>query len=146
MLTTKQRGNITEVECMLAFLKLGYNVLTPYGDCERYDFAVDIDGKFLRIQVKTANANHIKDGYIEFNTSNKTTKEGKFVRHAYTSEQIDYFMTAYENKCYLIPVEECSTNSQKRLRFVPPKNGQTKGITFAESYELSKVVNEIIDK
>jgi len=29
MLNTKQRGNITELQCMLAFLKLGYNVLTP---------------------------------------------------------------------------------------------------------------------
>lgn len=145
MLTTKQKGNITEVECMLAFLRLGYNVLTPYGDCERYDFVVDIEGNLYKIQVKSANSNHIEEGYIEFNTSNKTTREGKFVRHAYTSEQIDYFMTSYDNKCYLIPVEECST-TQKRLRFTPPKNGQTKGINFAESYELSKVVNEIINK
>lgn len=146
MLSTKQRGNVTEVECMLAFLKLGYNVLTPYGDCERYDFVVDILGNLYKIQVKSANANHIEDGYIEFNTSNKTTREGKFVRHAYTSEQIDYFMTSYNNKCYLIPVEECSTCSSKRLRFIPPKNGQTKGITFAESYELERVVSKIVNE
>ena len=76
MLNTKQRGNITEVECMLAFLKLGYNVLTPYGDCERYDFVVDIENKLYKIQVKSANANHIEDGYIDFKTSNKTTKDG----------------------------------------------------------------------
>lgn len=146
MLNTKQRGNITEVECMLAFLKLGYNVLTPYGDCERYDFVVDIKGKLYKIQVKSANSNHIEEGYIEFNTSNKTTKEGKFIRHAYTSEQIDYFMTFYDGKAYLISVKECSTKGKKRLRFFPPKNGQIKGITFAESYELSKVVNKIINE
>jgi ribosome biogenesis protein Tsr3 len=56
---SKQKGNITEVECMLSFLKLGYNVLTPYGDCERYDFVVEINNKFYKIQVKTANASHI---------------------------------------------------------------------------------------
>lgn len=145
MLSTKQRGNITEVECMLAFLKLGYNVLTPYGDCERYDFVVDIENKLYRIQVKSANANHIEEGYIDFNTSNKTTKNGQFVRHAYTEEQIDYFMTCYEGQCYLIPVTECST-TQKRLRFTPPKNGQTQGITFATEYELEKVVNKIINR
>ena len=52
MLNSKQKGNITELECMLAFVKLGYNVLTPYGDCERYDFVVDIKGNFYKIQVK----------------------------------------------------------------------------------------------
>lgn len=143
MLNTKQRGNVTEVECMLAFLKLGYNVLTPYGDCERYDFVVDIQGKLYKIQVKSANDKHIQEGYIDFKTANKTTREGTFVRHTYTKDEIDYFMTSYDNKCYLIPVEECST-CEKRLRFVPPKNGQTKGITFANEYELDRMVNKII--
>ena len=145
MLNTKQRGNITEIECMLAFLKLGYNVLTPYGDCERYDFVVDIQGKLYKIQVKSANANHIEQGYIEFKTANKTTQNGKFVRHVYTENEIDYFMTFYNNQCYLIPVNECSS-CEKRLRFIPPKNGQIIGITFAKDYELEKVVNKIISE
>ena len=48
-MNTKRIGNITEVECMLAFMKLGYNVLQPYGDCERYDFVADIKGLFSNI-------------------------------------------------------------------------------------------------
>lgn len=145
MLNTKQRGNVTELECMLAFLKLGYNILIPYGDCERYDFVVDINNHFYRIQVKSANTNHIEEGYIEFNTANKTTRNGKFIRHAYTEDQIDYFMTSYNSQTYLIPVNECSKTA-KRLRFIPPKNGQTKGITFASDYELERMVNKIISE
>jgi len=145
MLNTKQRGNITEVECMLAFLKLGYNVLTPYGDCERYDFVVDINNHLYKIQVKSANENHINDGYIEFKTANKTTREGTFVRHAYTKDEIDYFMTAYNGQCYLVPIEECST-CEKRLRFTPPKNGQIRGITFATEYELERMVTKIVNE
>ena len=53
-MNTKRIGNITEMEVMLAFVKQGYNVLIPYGDCERYDFVADVNGKFLRVQVKTA--------------------------------------------------------------------------------------------
>lgn len=143
MLNSKQKGNITEVECMLAFLKLGYNVLMPYGDCERYDFVVDIEGKLLKIQVKTSSDSHIDEGYIIFKCANKTTKEGQFIRHPYTKEQIDYFMTSYNGQCYLIPVEETST--EKRLRFTPPKNGQLKGISFAKDYELEKMVKTIIN-
>lgn len=143
MLNSKQIGNVTEVECMLAFLKLGYNVLTPYGDCERYDFVVDIEGQLLKIQVKTS-SNHLDEGYIKFKCANKTTQNGVFVRHTYNKEQIDYFMTSFNGKCYLVPVEECST--EKRLRFTPPKNGQIQGVCFAENYELEKVVNKIIEK
>ncbi len=143
MMNSKQKGNVTEVECMLAFLKLGYNVLTPYGDCERYDFVVDVNGKLLKIQVKTASIS-VDNTYIEITCANKTTRNGKFVRHAYDETQIDYFMTSYNNECYLIPVSECSLT--KRLRFVPPKNGQTQGITFAKEYELKKVVNKIINE
>ena len=44
----------------------------------------------------------------------------------------------YNNKCYIIPVSQCGVRSQ-RLRLQPTKNGQTKGITFAENYELEKI-------
>lgn len=107
MLNSKQKGNVTEMECMLAFLKLGYNVLTPYGDCERYDFVVDINGKLFKIQAKTSVSNE-DEGYIQFKCANKTTRNGEFVRHRYTKEEIDYFITSYAGQCYLVPVEETS--------------------------------------
>ena len=144
MLNSKQIGNITELECMLAFVKLGYNVLTTYGDCERYDFIADVNGKLLKIQVKTSRPSRTSEGSIVFNTSSQTTKEGKMVHHSYDETQIDYFMTFYDNQAYLIPVKECSVR-EKTLRFEPPKNGQIKGITFAQEYELEKVVNKIVN-
>lgn len=137
-MTSKDVGNITEVSCMLEFMKLGYPVLTPYGDCQRYDFVVEINGKFYRIQSKTANDSYINEGYIVFRCDNTTTKNGKVVHHSYDENEIDYFSTFYGGKCYLVPVNECSR--EKRLRFTVPKNGRTKGITFASEYELEKVV------
>lgn len=145
MLNSKQIGNLTEMECMLAFMKYGFNVLTPYGDCERYDFVADVNGILLKIQVKTSRPARGVEGAIVFNTSSQTTSNGKMVHHSYDDTQIDYFMTFYEDKAYLIPVNECSAR-EKTLRFLPPKNGQIKGITFAKDYEFEKVVNEIINK
>lgn len=145
MLNTKQIGNITELQCMLSFIQLGYNVSTPYGDCERYDFIADINGKLIKIQVKHACDSHIKDGYITFKTANKTTQNGQFVKHVYSEEQIDYFATYYNNQCYLVPVQETGA-AMKNLRFTPPKNGQTKGITFAEEYELERMVKKIVNE
>ena len=137
-MTSKDVGNITEVSCMLEFMKLGYPVLTPYGDCQRYDFVVEINGKFYRIQSKTANDAYIKEGYSVFRCNKKKKKNGKVVHHSYDENEIDYFSTFYDGKCYLVPVNECSR--EKRLRFTTPKNGQTRGITFASEYELEKVV------
>ena len=131
-------GNITEISCMLEFIKLGYNVSVPYGDCERYDFIVDINNHLYRVQVKTANDSHIEDGYITFRCSNRTTKEGKNHQHVYTSNEIDFYATFYNGKCYLVPVGDYS--SSKSLRFTPPKNGQMEGISFAKDYELKEVV------
>ena len=145
MLNSKQIGNLTEMECMLAFMRHGFNVLTPYGDCERYDFVADVNGILFKIQAKTSRPARGVEGAIVFNTSSQTTSNGKMVHHSYDDTQIDYFMTFYEGKAYLIPVNECSTRA-KTLRFLPPKNGQIKGITFAKDYEFEKVVNEIINK
>lgn len=138
-MNSKQIGNITELETMLSFIKLGYNVLTPYGDCERYDFVVDNKGTFIRIQCKTAYS--VDDG-ASFRVNGRSTHKtsGKVVHHTYNKEEIDYFATYFNEKCYLIPVEECGT--AKSLRILSPKNEQTKGIVWAKNYELEEVVKE----
>ena len=46
----------------------------------------------------------------------------------------DYFCTYWDNQCYLVPISECS--AAKKLRFIPPKNGQKVGITYAKDYEI----------
>ena len=134
---SKQIGNITELETQLAFLKLGFNVLTPYGDCERYDFVVDANDKFYKIQSKTASTED-NGASFKFSCRSCNRTNGKIVHHQYTKDEIDYFVTSFNNKCYLIPVEECG--SDKRLRLLPPKNNQTRGITWAKDYELEEVV------
>lgn len=137
-MNTKRIGNITEMEVMLAFLKNGYNILIPYGDCERYDFVADVNGKFLKIQVKTC---HLKnDGAkIAFATDSTHRSDGKVVHHPYTKDDIDYFATSYDGTIYLVPIEE-ATKREKSLRLLPTKNGQTQGIFFAKDYIMEEVI------
>ena len=106
MLNSKQIGNITEIKCMLAFLEQGYNVLTPYGDCERYDFVADIKGNLVRIQVKTSKLARRGNGF-NFSMRSSNRQNGAILHHRYTKEEIDFFATYYQDKCYLVPVEEC---------------------------------------
>lgn len=139
MLNSKQKGNLTEMQCMASFIKLGYNVLIPFGDCERYDFVADIKDTFLKIQCKSASTKDNGDSiFIECRSTHY--KDGHCIHEKYDKNQIDYIATYWNEKCYLIPVEECG--SAKKLRFSIPENFQKERISFAEEYELEFILNK----
>ena len=51
---TKQKGLITEIECELAFSKLGILLSKPIAEDSRYDYIADLGNNLLRIQCKTS--------------------------------------------------------------------------------------------
>lgn len=138
-LNPKHRGALTELQVMTYLFELGYQVSIPYGDNARYDFVLDIDNKLYKIQVKSASLE--EDGVYKIDCSRMRVNRGENVRKHYTSEEVDFFATMINNKCYLIPQSEVSDS--KRLRFVKPKNGQTKGITFAKDYEAETQIEKL---
>lgn len=144
-LTSKQKGNLTELQCLTAFSQCGYSVSIPYGDNSKYDFIADVDGRLLKIQVKTAS---LKDeGAIKFSCRTTHVNCAGVKNERYSSNDVDYFATYWEGQCYLVPVNECSV--EKTLRFEYPKNGQKKGITLASEYkleiQLQKVKEEVAE-
>ena len=140
MMDSKLVGNITELEVLTYITKLGYQVSIPFGDRERYDQIWDIKGKLLKVQVKTSH--EIDDGAaIVFSCRSSQRSKGKTKNTRYNDTEIDCFATTWQGKCYLVPIQETST--EKVLRFSPPKNGQIKGIAFAESYEVERVLTRI---
>jgi len=77
----------------------GFRVSKPWGDSARYDFAVEANGRFLRIQVKST-IHQADDGYLCYVQPN--TKVSR-----YTSDQMDFF-AAYiipEDVWYILPAE-----------------------------------------
>ena len=97
----------------------------------------------MKIQVKTCALK--EDSYLEFATSTSHTNTKGTINKSYTSDEVDYFATYYNNQCFLIPFDVCGNRAQ-RLRLVPTKNGQTKGITFAKDYELEVQLAKINNK
>ena len=94
MLETKIKGNVTEMECMLAFMQLGYQVSIPFGEDSRYDFVVDISDKLYKIQCKTSS--EIIEGDtilgIKFKTVRQSgSKATNWTRTKYGENEIDYF-------------------------------------------------------
>ena len=140
MLNSKQKGNLTELQCLTACSELGLTVSIPYGDSARYDFVLDFNGELYKIQCKTSS---LKDnGVYKFATRSTQVGTASTNVRTYTKDDIDFFATYIEGKCYLVPVEQAS-GKEKTLRFVPPKNGQKEGISFAKDYELQSQLEKL---
>lgn len=137
-LTTQFKGKITEMQVALALLQKGYMVSQPLVDA-RYDFLLEANRKFYRIQVKTCHLVDDESG-IQFNTSNSHTNTQGTTNRDYKGEA-DLFATFYNGDCYLIPVEECGSRN-KKLRILPIKNGRKAGISFLEDYTVEKILSE----
>jgi hypothetical protein len=138
---SKFKGNLTELEVLTYMTRLGYQVSVPFGDRERYDQIWDIHGKLLKVQVKTASWMDESHTAIKFSCRSSQRSHGKTKNTRYQVGEIDYFATFWDGQCYLVPLEE--TSNEKVLRFAPPKNGQVKGITFAEIYKVEEMLQHI---
>lgn len=112
----------------------------PYGNQAKYDILVDIGFDILRIQCKKSHWEDNK-GSISFQSCSQTTNTQKTTRHKYTSDQIDYFATCWEDNVYLIPVDECSTS--KSLRIAPKTEKTPPNVTMAEDYLVEKVLGHL---
>jgi len=90
-LSSVDKGDASEAVVLSKLKMLGYAVLSPWGDNQRYDLAIDIgDGEIERVQVKTARIR--EDGAVIFKTSgNHTNTKGTEVKK-YDKSQIDSFM------------------------------------------------------
>ena len=137
------KGDVNELRCMLAFEERGYCVSIPFDGSSKYDFVADVEGKLLRIQCKSSHY-YKDDTSIAFSCSCSTTNTQKTVRHTYSKQQIDYFMTTFGSYVFLVPVEE-TTNSDKILRLKEHKNNQIETINIASDYLFDNILCSILN-
>ena len=130
---SKRKGIVTEIETMLAFVRLGYPVPIPYGDNERYDYIVDVGGKFVKIQSKTAHSINNGELFMFDARSSRRNSTGNY-HNVYTADEVDYFATVYNGQCYLVPVGIYASSAKFRL------SGKGRGGAWAKDYELEKIV------
>ena len=140
MLSSHFIGEITEQQVAVEFLKLGILISKPLVQSSKYDFVADINHNLYKIQVKTGTFK--ENSYLEFATSTSHTNTQGTLNLSYSENDVDFFATMYEGKCYLIPYHLCGKRAQ-RLRFVPTKNGQTKGILFAKDFHLEDIIKTL---
>jgi len=113
-MNTKDTGDIAESRIIFEFKRLGYAVLTPFGDNQPYDIMVDLGDNVLRVQVKSA---WTDDGKVKFNTdriSQRNTNESQ----SYSENEIDGFAAYCSDldECYWIDISD-ARKSRMRLRY-----------------------------
>jgi len=107
-------------------------VLLPFGDNQRYDFVIDENGSFKRIQCKTG---RLVRGAVKFACCSSQAHRG-LGQQNYRG-QIEYFAVyCHEiNSTYLVPVDIAGTRTCQ-LRILASKNNQTKGVLWAKDFVL----------
>lgn len=110
----KRSGELSEAAFLLKAQSLGFRVLKPWGDSERYDFVLDSGGRMWRVQLKSTAVVHAR-GY-EVQPIYSVYGGGK---SGYTADEIDVLVVhiRLRDVWYVLPVEVVAL--ARNLRFYP---------------------------
>ena len=138
----QNRGDAAEAILRAEFAVRGLTILRPENDNESYDFVLESEDEFYRIQAKTAYDGD-NNGAVRFETRSTQVKSHGYCRTDY-SGKIDYF--AVYNPAnwdiYLVPINEATENSMT-IRYEPPANGSWTNVNWHEEYKIDSVMSEL---
>ena len=138
-LSTHTKGAITELAVQQAFLSHGFGVSVPILPTSRYDMIADIDGHLFKVQIKTARPVKDSDAF-RFSLKSSRTHRWGVTEVKYDKSEVDMFATWYNGNVYVVPQYLVEGRAECILRN-SSANDQTKGIHFAEDFELNNVIN-----
>ena len=137
---TKLKGDIAEQAVILIALKQGWGVLKPVGDRLPYDMVFDIDGKFIKIQVKSAWFDESRQNYVVDNRRTKTNRR-LMLREKYNESDFDFAIIYLEeiNIFYIMPVDVfISYSSEIHLVETEKRQRKPKSADYREAWHLLK--------
>ncbi len=135
---TKLKGDIAEQAVVLYALKQGWGVLRPVGDRLAYDLVFDIDGKLVKIQVKSAWFDIKTQNYVVDTRRTKTNRR-QMIRSIYANNDFDFAVVYIENLdiFYVIPVNDfISYGSSIHLIETEKRQRRPKSADFREAWQL----------
>ena len=140
---TNQVGDISEQAVILKSLEYGWGVCRPIGNRLPYDLIIDISGKLIRIQVKSAWFDKQSQNYLVDNRRTKTNRR-EMVRDRYDESDFEFAIIYLSDLrvFYVFPVAEfleygstvTIVESDKRQR--KPRSAK-----FRENWQLLETVS-----
>ena len=135
---TKLKADIAESAVMTELLRRGYKVLRPVGDRLPYDLAVDVDGKLIRIQAKSAWYDRKKEMYSVDVRRTKTNRR-RMVRERYGENDFDFAVIYIDDLhvFYVMPLDAFTAyGSTISLVEAEKRQRKPKAVEYRESWEL----------
>ena len=102
-----------------ALLRCGYNVLTPFEDFAGYDVVAEKEGKFYRIQVKTAQA--VEPGRTRYRFTTSSGNGSNMPKRLISGVDYVAMWAMADDLFWLLPIAKC-----KSITFTTcPSTGQS---------------------
>lgn len=135
---TKQKGAIAEQAVVLAALNRGYGVSIPLGDYLPYDLILDVNGKLLKVQVKSAWWDDKKENYVVDNRRTRTNRR-EMQRANYQEKDFDHAILYIPtlNVFYIMPSAEFNSfGSEIHLVEKVKRQRAPRSAEFREAWHL----------
>ena len=102
---TKLKADIAESAVTTELLRRGFRVLQPIGDRLAYDLGVDLNGRLLRLQVKSAWFD-VKAKCFVVDVRRTKTNRRRMLRKRYSADDFDFAIIylAERDTFYVMPV------------------------------------------
>ena len=133
---TKLKADIAESAAVTGLLKRGFKVLKPIGDRLPYDLALDIDGKLVRIQVKSA---WERNGVYIVDSRRTKTNRHLMLRQRYSSKDFDFALLYIEDLdvFYIMPINIfTSYKSEISLVIDQTRQREPRSAKYRENWDL----------
>jgi hypothetical protein len=131
---TTKTGNVSLGEIGFALVSAGVPVLVPLTEGYPYDLAIELNGKLLRVQCRTAKA---LDGALSFSTRYPSS----FGPSRSMSSDVDYFAVYSRElkQVFMVPASELP-GTLVTLRLDPPRNNQGR-VRWADEFRIEALVS-----
>ncbi len=146
MARTSDKGSIAELAIAKEAVRLGLQVLKPLTEHGRYDLALDLGARILRVQCKWGSR---KGDVIHARISSSYHSPTRgYVKSTYDEKEIDAIAIYCESldRCYLLPIAAFSGQTMVNLRIGEPQNGQRAALNWATDFEFPGAVAQLEER
>ena len=133
-MNTNTKGRISELKAITRYIELGYTVLEPINKDGVYDFVIEKDNVFQKVQVKTLNE---KDYFYSLRFISTSHNRNGNSRKIYTKEEIDIFVGVLPEKNIIVQIPFDKAN--KSEMYLRKEKTEVKGkyqVNFLEDFIL----------
>ena len=134
---SKDRGDLAEMQFMVAVASRGFVVAKPYGDNEKYDLIVDVGRRMWRVQVKSSAARHHRGFAV------RASWRTSYRQISYKPSQVDFVAVTIvgEGIWYVIPVRALAGRLTINLYPFGSRRGSRNGFEkYRGAWDLLKPV------